>query len=290
MIQSMTGFGKAEGIVGNKKFNIEIRSVNSKQFDLTVRMPSLYKEKEMGLRNKLSKALLRGKIDLAIYFDANGEDLKYAVNTAVIESYFKQLKPLAQQMSESTDDLFNSILKLPDVLTQERKELDETEWTGIEALINTAVERFNEFRQQEGAILQDDFQKRIENIRTHAIAVEPFGEARKTTIREKILTHLSEYQEAEQIDKNRFEQELIYYIEKLDITEEQVRLQNHLNYFLETLNQRSSQGKKLGFICQEIGREINTMGSKANQADIQKLVVQMKDELEKIKEQVLNAL
>ena len=196
MIQSMTGFGKAEGNVGNKKFNIEIRSVNSKQFDLNVRMPGIYKEKEMILRNKLSKALLRGKIDLAIYFDSNGEDVKYAVNAAVIESYHSQIKAIAEKLGDTSTDLLASVLKMPEVMTQEKKALDESEWNQIEALIDVAVQKFTEFRNQEGGVLKTDFEERIGLIQKYAIAVEPYGEARKTDIREKILAHLNEYQES----------------------------------------------------------------------------------------------
>lgn len=290
MVQSMTGFGKAEGNIGNKKFNVEIRSVNSKQFDLNVRMPALYKEKEIPMRNALSKSLQRGKIDLAIYYDSNGEEVKHKINPTVVSAYYEQLKSVMIDLGQEPENAWEAILKMPDVLSSDKKELDEEEWAGVQQLINQAAERFTEFRSQEGKILEDDFRKRIAMIGNYAQEVVPFETERANDVREKIINHLQEYNEAEQIDQNRFEQELIYYLEKLDITEERVRLENHLNYFIETLDQPNSQGKKLGFICQEIGREINTMGSKANHATIQKLVVQMKDELEKIKEQVLNVL
>ncbi|MBL4706182.1 MAG: YicC family protein [Flavobacteriales bacterium] len=290
MILSMTGYGKAEGTIGNKKFSIEIRSVNSKQFDLNVRMSGIYKEKEIPLRNKLSKKLVRGKMDLSIYFDSNGEDINHTINSNVVKNYYHQIERISSDLNLKTDDLLSTILKMPDAMKQEKKELDEDEWSEIEALIDEAVIRFNEFREQEGASLAADFQLRIDNIEKCAAAVVPFETERTQTVRDKIENHFDEYKDKDLIDSNRMEQEMIYYLEKLDITEERVRLDNHLKYFRETLEKGESQGKKLGFIGQEIGREINTMGSKANHSEIQKLVVQMKDELEKIKEQVLNAL
>ena len=290
MILSMTGYGKAEGTIGNKKFSVEIRSVNSKQFDLNVRMSGIYKEKEIPLRNKLSKKLVRGKIDLSIYFDSNGEETNNTINQNVVKDYFSQIEGLSKELNLNTSDLLSTILKLPDVMKQEKKELDEDEWSSIELLIDEAVSKFNSFRKQEGASLAEDFNLRIDNIENCALAVVPFEIERSQAVRDKIESHFEEYKDKELIDSNRMEQEMIYYLEKLDITEERVRLDNHLKYFRETLESGEGQGKKLGFIGQEIGREINTMGSKANHSEIQKLVVQMKDELEKIKEQVLNAL
>ncbi len=286
----MTGYGKAEGTVGNKKFSIEIRSVNSKQFDLNVRMPSMYKEKEIPLRNKLSKALVRGKIDLSIHFDSNGEEVNHTVNTEAVKNYYAQVKGVAAELGVESHDLLSTVLRMPDSLKPDRKELDESEWGQVIALVDEAVERFKSFRLQEGKSLQDDFNLRIDNIEKYANEVVPFETERTNAVREKIEGHFEDYKDREAIDHNRMEQEMIYYLEKLDITEERVRLANHLQYFRETLNNGQSQGKKLGFIGQEIGREVNTMGSKANHAEIQKLVVQMKDELEKIKEQVLNVL
>lgn len=290
MILSMTGYGKAEGTIGNKKFSIELRSVNSKQFDLNVRMPSVYKEKEIPLRNKLSKQLIRGKIDLFIHFDSNGEEVNSTINTTVVKRYFRQVQELSAELGLHTEQAMTDLLRLPEVMKQDRKEIDEDEWGQVMHLIENAVEKFIMFREQEGISLFEDFKLRIDNIEDCANRVVPFEKERTLGVREKIEGLFAEFHDKEHIDSNRMEQEMIYYLEKLDITEERVRLANHLDYFRETLNDDKSQGKKLGFIGQEIGREINTMGSKANHSEIQKLVVQMKDELEKIKEQVLNAL
>ena len=290
MILSMTGYGKAERTIGNKTFNVEIRSVNSKQFDLTVRMPSIYKEKEMPLRNKLSQALHRGKIDLSIHYDSNGDEMNTVINKLVVKNYCQQIESLAKDLSLEQAHSLVDILRLPDAMRQERHEINEDEWTHIMELIEEAIENFVAFRKQEGDSLQKEFNLRIDNIEQYANEVIPHENDRTVGVREKIETLFADYQERENIDKNRLEQEMIYYLEKLDITEERTRLSNHIDYFRETLNASNPQGKKLGFICQELGREINTMGSKANHATIQKLVVQMKDELEKIKEQVLNAL
>jgi uncharacterized protein (TIGR00255 family) len=290
MILSMTGYGKAERTIGNKTFNIEIRSVNSKQFDLTVRMPSIYKEKEMPLRNKLSNLLHRGKIDLSIHYDSNGDEMNTVINKLVVKNYCQQIETLSEDLSLEQAHSLVDILRLPDAMRQERHEINEDEWTQIMELIEEAIENFVAFRKQEGDSLQKEFNLRIDNIEQYANEVIPHENDRTIGVREKIETLFVDYKEREHIDKNRLEQEMIYYLEKLDITEERTRLANHINYFRETLSANNSQGKKLGFICQELGREINTMGSKANHATIQQLVVQMKDELEKIKEQVLNAL
>jgi len=290
MILSMTGYGKAERTIGNKTFSVEIRSVNSKQFDLTVRMPSIYKEKEMPLRNKLSQALHRGKIDLSIHYDANGDEMNTVINKLVVKNYCEQIESLANDLSLEQAHSLVDILRLPDAMRQERHEINEDEWTQITELIEEAIENFVAFRRQEGDSLKKEFNLRIDNIEQYANEVVPHENDRTIGVREKIETLFADYQERESIDKNRLEQEMIYYLEKLDITEERIRLANHIKYFRETLNASNPQGKKLGFICQELGREINTMGSKANHAAIQQLVVQMKDELEKIKEQVLNAL
>jgi len=290
MILSMTGYGKAERTIGNKTFSVEIRSVNSKQFDLTVRMPSIYKEKEKPLRNKLSQALHRGKIDLSIHYDANGDEMNTVINKLVVKNYCEQIESLANDLSLEQAHSLVDILRLPDAMRQERHEINEDEWTQIAELIEEAIENFVAFRRQEGDSLKKEFNLRIDNIEQYANEVVPHENDRTIGVREKIETLFADYQERESIDKNRLEQEMIYYLEKLDITEERIRLANHIKYFRETLNASNPQGKKLGFICQELGREINTMGSKANHAAIQQLVVQMKDELEKIKEQVLNAL
>jgi len=291
MILSMTGFGKAEGTIGNNKFNVEIRSVNSKQFDLSVRMPAIYKEKEIPLRNKLSKELYRGKIDLSIQFDSNGADhLSAVINHTVVKKYYEQIESLSNDLGLNPAPSLIDILRLPDTMKQERLEVDEEEWELVMKLIEQAIKNFISFRKQEGEAILNEFNVRIDNIEQYANEIIPYEKERTESVRDKIESLFSEYEERESVDNNRLEQEMIYYLEKLDITEERSRLFNHIKYFRETLDSDTPQGKKLGFICQELGREINTMGSKANHATIQKLVVQMKDELEKIKEQVLNAL
>ena len=291
MILSMTGFGKAEGTIGNNKFNVEIRSVNSKQFDLSVRMPAIYKEKEIPLRNKLSKELYRGKIDLSIQFDSNGADhLSAVINHTVVKKYYEQIESLSNDLGLNPAPSLIDILRLPDTMKQERLEVDEEEWELVMKLIEQAIQNFISFRKQEGEAILNEFNLRINNIEQYANEIIPYEKERTESVRDKIESLFSEYEERESVDNNRLEQEMIYYLEKLDITEERSRLFNHIKYFRETLDSDTPQGKKLGFICQELGREINTMGSKANHATIQKLVVQMKDELEKIKEQVLNAL
>jgi uncharacterized protein (TIGR00255 family) len=253
-------------------------------------MPGIYKEKEIPLRNRLSKQLVRGKIDLSIYFDSNGEDVNHTINSSAVKSYYSQIEELSNDLNISSDDVMATILRMPDAMKPERKELDEDEWSQILELVDEAVFKFIAFREQEGKSLEEDFNLRISNIEKCAEDVIPFETERTQTVRAKIEGHFEDYKDREAIDKNRMEQEMIYYLEKLDITEERVRLANHLKYFRETISDGKSQGKKLGFISQEIGREVNTMGSKANHTEIQKIVVQMKDELEKIKEQVLNAL
>ncbi len=291
MILSMTGFGKAEGTIGNNKFNVEIRSVNSKQFDLSVRMPAIYKEKEIPLRNKLSKELYRGKIDLSIQFDSNGADhLSAVINHTVVKKYYEQIESLSNDLGLNPAPSLIDILRLPDTMKQERLEVDEEEWELVMKLIEQAIQNFISFRKQEGEAILHEFNLRINNIEQYANEIIPYEKERTESVRDRIESLFSEYEERESVDNNRLEQEMIYYLEKLDITEERSRLFNHIKYFRETLDSDTPQGKKLGFICQELGREINTMGSKANHATIQKLVVQMKDELEKIKEQVLNAL
>ena len=291
MVLSMTGFGKAEGTIGNNKFNVEIRSVNSKQFDLSVRMPAIYKEKEIPLRNKLSKELYRGKIDLSIQFDSNGADhLSAVINHTVVKKYYEQIESLSNDLGLNPAPSLIDILRLPDTMKQERLEIDEEEWELVMKLIEQAIKNFISFRKQEGEAILNEFNVRINNIEQYANEIIPYEKERTESVRDKIESLFSEYEERESVDNNRLEQEMIYYLEKLDITEERSRLFNHIKYFRETLDSDTPQGKKLGFICQELGREINTMGSKANHATIQKLVVQMKDELEKIKEQVLNAL
>jgi len=289
MIKSMTGFGKAVTSFGNKNITVEIRSLNSKQLDLNVRMPSLYREKEMGLRSMLSKTLGRGKSELNISLENIGEESNHTINHDLATNYFQELQKLSDKLGLQSPSL-ETLIKMPDVMRAERQPLNEEEWKAVAQTIDQAVENLIDFRNREGGILEEDFKKRNNTILELLDAVEQYEEERVKTVREKIEKHLEESVGEQKVDQNRLEQELIYYLEKLDITEEKLRLRTHCAYFEDTLNADTSQGKKLGFIVQEMGREINTTGSKANHAEIQKLVVQMKDELEKIKEQMLNVL
>lgn len=289
----MTGFGKEAAEVGNKKFSVEIKSLNSKQLDLNVRMPGLYKEKDLEVRTLASKKLERGKVDISIFFETLEEEKNHTLNAELVKQYFTDVKAAAEGAGMDNlehADYLSIVMKMPEIMKTERAELDEEEWKGIRGLIEKAMDNLIEFRTTEGANLSNDFDERINTISSLLEEIEGFEDARMTKIKERIEKHLNEYVPEEQIDRNRFEQETIYYLEKLDITEEKVRLKQHCKYFLETMASNDSQGKKLGFISQEIGREINTIGSKANDADIQQRVVLMKDELEKIKEQVLNVL
>ena len=290
MIHSMTGYGKAEGEVGNRKFTVEIRSLNSKQFDLSIRMPSIYKEKEMSLRSYLTKNVVRGKSDLTIFYESGVEEKKVVLNKPLMISYHEDLKELSAEMGQENVDFIGSIMRIPEVLRPEKEELNEDEWSKIMELIKQAVAGLQEYRTQEGNVLFQDFTERVNNILTHRQNVQEPLEKRITRVKERIKNNLNEWVDSEKIDTNRFEQEIIYYLEKIDVTEELVRLKGNCEYFLEILNADKSQGKKLAFNCQEIGTEINTLGSKANDADVQRYVVQMKDELEKIKEQILNVL
>lgn len=292
MVKSMTGFGKTTVECGDKKINIEVKSLNSKQLDISLRISNLYKEKDIEIRNMIKDALERGKIDMCIYFDSVGTDKDVAVNKTVVESYFKQMVAISDQLGAGADKaaILQTIMRFPDTLKIESEELDENEWIKIKKAIGQALGEMNKFREQEGKALMADITKRIELIKTLAEEVPRFEAKRIETVRLRLKDKLKEWDEIKVVDENRFEQEIIYYLEKLDITEEKVRLANHCKYFLETAVQEENPGRKLGFIAQEIGREINTMGSKANDHDIQKLVVRMKDELEKIKEQSLNVL
>ncbi|EIA10107.1 YicC/YloC family endoribonuclease [Flavobacterium frigoris] len=286
MIQSMTGFGKASLQLPTKKITIEVKSLNSKGLDLNVRMPSLYREIELGLRNQLAVKLERGKVDFSIFIESTAEQTSTKVNAPIIKGYIKQLKEIYADADET--ELMKMAVRMPDALKVERDEIDENDWVQIQVVIEEAVQNILAFRKDEGMSLEKEFQLRIGNIRqymTEALALDP---ERVQAIKDRLQTAIAELKV--NVDENRFEQELIYYLEKLDITEEKVRLTNHLDYFLETINGTEANGRKLGFITQEMGREINTMGSKSNHAQMQKLVVQMKDELEKIKEQVLNVL
>ncbi len=289
MLQSMTGFGKAVGSYKNKTINIEIKSLNSKHLDLNLRIPSFYREKELELRSYLSKSIQRGKVDFSLFVEIPETDKAQKINKSVVFSYYHDLKVIAHELDiQSNDKLLSLAIKMPDTLSQVREDLDENEWQMILVLIDEAIEKFVDFRKTEGESLHKELTFRIARILTLLDAVIPFEEERIETVKARINKNLEQHITNAQKDDNRFEQELIYYIEKLDITEEKVRLKAHCEHFLDVIENEEKQGKKLGFIGQEIGREVNTLGSKANHQEIQKLVVQMKDELEKLKEQILN--
>jgi uncharacterized protein (TIGR00255 family) len=291
MIFSMTGYGKATCELPQKKINIEIRSLNSKQLDINTRIPGLYREKEIEIRNMISNRLFRGKVDVSFYVEAEVPDKVTKINTAIIESYYNQLKPVAEKLNiRDSADFLKIIMPLPDTTKTEQTELDENEWRELSKSIEKALDDIVEFRKQEGNSLSEEITQRIKNISSLLGEVEPLEKNRIEKVKERLNEGLQMLADKNNIDENRFEQELIYYLEKLDITEEKVRLANHLDYFLETMDTDKPVGKKLGFITQEIGREINTLGSKANDAALQRIVIRMKDELEKIKEQILNVL
>jgi uncharacterized protein (TIGR00255 family) len=290
MIQSMTGFGKATAELLNKKITVEIKSLNSKQLDLSVRIPSIYKEHELNIRSLIAQRLERGKVDFAIYIENTGKETTSQINQNILESYYKQIKDSSEKLGiELPSDWFQVLLRLPDVLKYEVQEADESEWKEVSETINKALDQLIDFRKQEGLMLKKLFEQKIENIGSLQSQIEEYEGERIEKVKTRITEALEKIENFD-YDKNRFEQEMIYYIEKLDINEEKSRLTNHLKYFIETINSGTGQGKKLGFITQEIGREINTMGSKSNHAQMQQIVVQMKDELEQIKEQVLNVL
>lgn len=292
MLKSMTGFGKATIELENKKVSIEIKSLNSKQLDINTRIPNLYKEKDLVLRNEIKNQMERGKVELSIYIESIGVEKETKINKPIVASYFKQLSEISNDLGISIDHepMLQTIIKMPDALKVEHQELDEEEWNNIFKGFKAAIADLLDFRNQEGKALEKDIFKRIHNIEALQSEVPQYEANRIETVKTRINDNLKEFVEKQNVDKNRFEQEIIYYLEKLDITEEKVRLENHCKYFLETADTKEAVGKKLGFIAQEIGREINTMGSKANDTNIQKLVIQMKDELEKIKEQLLNVL
>ncbi len=287
----MTGFGKSTINAENKQISIEIRSLNSKQLDLNIRVPSIFREKEIEIKNLISVELIRGKVDVNIQYENTGNTNQTKINEIAFLNYFNQIKSIGQSINiDISEQSFHNILNFPEVIKAENISINEQEWKLVLKAFNEAIKSINNFRYQEGKAIEDDFIKRINTILELNLEVEPFEKQRITKIKDKIKYNLEEIISPKSIDTNRFEQELIYYIEKIDITEEKIRLVNHCNYFLETLNTQGEQGKKLGFIAQEIGREINTMGSKANDTDIQHIVIKMKDELEKIKEQALNIL
>ena len=289
MIKSMTGVGKASQELSDKTINIEIRSLNSKSADISLRLSSGLRNYELELRNEISKQLERGKIDLSIFIESKKAEMPVEINIELAKAYHKQLKNLALELNEPIDNALQQVLKFPDVLKNERKETDENEWKLITHCLNSALEELNNFRDIEGLSLKKDFEIRISKINTCLEEIKTLDLIRINAIKNRIRNNIEEVIGKSNLDENRFEQELIYYIEKLDINEEKVRLKTHLDYFIETCNEKSA-GRKLNFISQEIGREINTIGSKANDAQIQKLVVLMKDELEKIKEQANNVL
>lgn len=291
MIQSMTGYGKSVVTYNGKKINVEVKSLNSKALDLSTRIAPLYREKEMEIRQIITAKLLRGKVDFAIWIDKDASVDAAPINTALVANYYQQISDIAEKTGIPVPaDWFTLLLRMPDVTTRTETEcLTDEEWAVARAAVEEAVDKLVDFRQQEGAALQKKFTEKIDNIEQLLHSIEPWEKARVEKIRARIVDGLKSIPDVE-YDKNRLEQELIYYIEKLDISEEKQRLANHLKYFRETLQEPSGQGKKLGFIAQEMGREINTTGSKSNQAEMQNIVVKMKDELEQIKEQVLNAL
>jgi len=289
MIQSMTGYGKAELNLKNANFTIEVRSLNSKQIDANVKMSSIYRDKEIGLRKLLSEKLKRGKIELSIWRESSEPNAKYTLNTELIKKYFSQIQEVTRSLSISSSDIMPSLLKMPEVLVKGEENAEDNEWEEIAKGIDIAIGNILQFRLDEGEKLESDITARINKLSVLLLDIIPFAKARIEKIKKSLADKLADI-DSKNIDENRFEQELIYYLEKQDITEEQVRLDAHLSYFIKTMKADTPNGKKLGFIGQEIGREINTIGSKSSDAEMQKIVVQMKDELEKIKEQLLNIL
>ena len=291
MIQSMTGYGKAVVAFKEKKIHVEIKSLNSKQLDLNTRIAPLYREKEMEMRQMVAEALIRGKVDMSVWVEKDTSVDPTPINAQLVENYYQQIKAIADKTGIPTpEDWFYTLLRMPDVMTKtDVEELDDEEWKVVKGGVAEALKNLVDFRTQEGAALQKKFTEKIDNIAKLMGEIEPYEKSRVQKIKARIIDGLQQIPTAD-YDKNRLEQELIYYIEKLDISEEKQRLTNHLKYFGDTMNEPAGQGKKLGFIAQEMGREINTTGSKSNQAEMQNIVVKMKDELEQIKEQVLNAL
>ena len=291
MIQSMTGYGKAVVAFEEKKIHVEVKSLNSKQLDLNTRIAPLYREKEMDMRQMVAEALIRGKVDMSVWIEKDMASDPTPINAALVENYYQQIKAISEKTGIPVpEDWFYTLLRMPDVLTKtETEELEDAEWEAVRGAVQEALKNLVDFRIQEGAALQKKFSEKIDNIERLLGEIEPYETSRVEKIKARIIDGLQQIPGVE-YDKNRLEQELIYYIEKLDISEEKQRLTNHLKYFRDTMAEPAGQGKKLGFIAQEMGREINTTGSKSNQAEMQNIVVKMKDELEQIKEQVLNAL
>ena len=291
MIQSMTGYGKAVVAYKDKKIHVEVKSLNSKQLDLNTRIAPLYREKEMEMRQMVAEALIRGKVDMSVWIEKDMAVDPTPINAALVENYYQQIKSISEKTGIPVpEDWFYTLLRMPDVLTKtDTEELEDEEWKTVKGAVSEALKNLVDFRTQEGAALQKKFTEKIDNIAMLLAEIEPYEKSRVEKIKQRIVEGLQQIPGVD-YDKNRLEQELIYYIEKLDISEEKQRLTNHLKYFRDTMAEPAGQGKKLGFIAQEMGREINTTGSKSNQAEMQNIVVKMKDELEQIKEQVLNAL
>ena len=287
----MTGFGKAEFEVNNKKVTIEIKSLNSKQIDINTRTPALYREKDIIIRKALSEKLSRGKVDFNIYVENLGDESNSRINEPILKSYFEHLSKISNELNVAVDNsTLQAAMRLPDIVKTEYETLDKTEWEIIFENIQKAITDINSFREQEGKSLETDILGNVNSINNLLKEIEPFEKQRIEAVKTRLTDNLESLKFNGKVDENRFEQELIFYLEKLDINEEKVRLTNHCEYFLETANQPVSSGKKLGFISQELGREINTIGSKANETNIQRIVVQMKDHLERVKEQLLNVL
>jgi uncharacterized protein (TIGR00255 family) len=290
MVRSMTGFGNAVMEFGNKTISVDVRSLNGKFFDLSLRLPSAYREKDMELCSLLSRELERGKVEISINIETTEPQKKSVINKDVIRQYYHELKAMNDELKIGSVDYLGTIIRLPDALNTEEEHFDEEEWKQINEVLKKAIEAFNRFRDTEGQFMEKDLKERIEMIEKNLAGIEPLESERITTLRKKLSDQLDESRIKDSIDKNRFEQEVIYYLEKMDISEEKVRLRSHCKYFIDTMNEPQSNGKKLGFISQELGREINTLGAKANHAVIQKFVVQMKDELERMKELLMNVL
>ncbi len=290
MIKSMTGFGKANCELSNKKILVEIKTLNSKQMDINTKLPVYYREKETEIRSFIAGKLERGKADVYINVENIGGYAECSINKDVVKAHYNELKQIASELDEQPMDFMSLLIRMPDIYNTNTEEISDQEWKSLMETIHQAILKVEEFRINEGNILCDDLVKRIGIIETLLTAIEPHEANRIQAIKDKLWKNLNDMLEASKIDNNRFEQEIIYYLEKIDITEEKTRLKKHLDYFTDTLNEELSQGKKLSFVCQEIGREINTIGSKANDVNIQQIVVQMKDELEKIKEQLMNIL
>ena len=287
----MTGYGKAECELSDKKIIVEIKSLNSKNLDIYTKIPGLYREKELEIRNIINKYLLRGKVEFIMYYEITDVSKSTNINATLVKNYYNQLKAIADDLGlETSEQLLQMAIRMPDTLNTDVNEINKEDWVKIQHTIEQALQQLDAFRVQEGEYLKNDLKSRIQLIMDYKNQILPYEKARTQKVKEKINESLRTAIESQDIDRNRFEQEIIYYLEKLDITEEKVRLTNHCNYFIESIDEPESNGKKLSFVSQEIGREINTIGSKANDSDIQKIVVLMKDELEKIKEQLLNIL